>query len=255
MACNDNEYFVGNGPVYIRRVGGDCAGPTEGFWPVGDADQLEISNDQSFSDHYESQSGNRTRAARWLESTSVDFTLSIKDFKLDTLTALLQGTKTAAIAAGSIIDEPITDAYEGQVFYVAYPGISSVVIVDGATTLVAGTDYEIVDGGRDGGIKIITGAPNFTAGNTLDVDYAHVGIQGSVKALTSGVEDYEIRFNGINLNNQNVPVIVKIARAQINAAENIALIGTDITELTFTGAILPDAGGEFYEIVKANSVV
>lgn len=255
MACNDNEYFVGNGPVYIRRVGGDCAGPAEGFWPVGDADQLEISNDQSFNDHYESQSGNRTRAARWLESTTVDFTLSVKDFKLDTLAALLQGTKSAAVAAGSVVAEAVTDAYEGQVFYVAFPGISAVSIVDGVTPLVLGTDYELVDSGRDGGIKIISGAPNFTAGNQLDVDYTHLGIQGAVKALTSGVEDYEIRFNGINLNNQNVPVLVNIKRAQFNAAENIALIGTDITELTFTGAVLPDVNGEFYEITKANAIV
>lgn len=254
MACNDNEYFVGNGPVYIRRVGGDCAGPAEGFWPVGDADVLEISNSQTFNDHYESQSGARARAARWLTETAVEFTLSVKDFKLDTIAALTQGTKSAAVAGGSVVDEVVTDAYEGQVFYVAYPGISAVSVDDGVTSLVLGTDFELVDNGRDGGIKIISGAPNFTAGNPLDVSYTHVGVEGAVKALTSGVEDFEIRFNGINLNNQNKPVIVKIQRAQFNAAENIALIGTDITELTFTGAVLPDANGEFYEIVKANAV-
>jgi len=255
MACNNSEYFVGNGPLYIRRVGGDCAGPTEGFWPVGDAGEFSISNDQSFNDHYESQTGARTRAARWLESTSVEFSLQVFDFKLETLAALLQGTQSAAVAAGSVAAEAITDAYEDQVFYVAFPGISAVTILDGATPLVEGTDFELIDSGRDGGIKIISGAPNFSAGNQLDVDYTHVGIEGSVSALTSGVEDYEIRFNGINLNNQNKPVIVNVKRAQFSAAENISLIGTDITELTFTGAVLPDANGDFYEIVKSNDVV
>ena len=75
MSCNDSEYFVGQGPVYIRRMGDDCGNAAEGWVDLGDADELMISIEQNFQDHYESKSGNRNRVARWKDTTAADFTL------------------------------------------------------------------------------------------------------------------------------------------------------------------------------------
>lgn len=250
-----NEYFVGNGNVALRRIADNNGSPTEGWWNIGDANELSISNSQTFGDHYESQSGNRTRAARWLTETSVEFSLSVQNFSLTSLAALLQGTQDAAVAGAAIVDESIADVYEGQALYTAYPGISTVSIKEGATPLVLDTDYTI-DSARNGEITILVGAPNISGAGpiTLLVSYTHVGIEGTIRALTENVQDFEIRFDGINLTAPNSPVIIRIGRAQFNATEDFGLIGTDITSLTFTGAILPDTNSEFYSVTMANDV-
>jgi len=257
MACTDQEYFVGNGDVLIRPVADDCGDPTGGWFKLGDADTLSISNSQDFGDHFESQSGNRVRSARWRNSTTVDFTLAVQNISIDNLVVLLQGVDSGAVAAGSVVSEEVKFAYEGKWVYTAYPGITSVSVSNGngspATALTLNTDYTIDS--RNGGIYIVSGSPNFVGdGSSLYVSYTHVGIEGAVEALAAGVQDWQIRFNGINLNATNKPVIVTLKRAQINATEELSLIGQDITSLSFTGAVLPDTNNEFYEVVKSNAV-
>lgn len=252
MPCGTNEYFTGNGDVLMRRVGSDCGTVSEGWFKVGDANELMISIAQDFASHFESQSGNRLRTARWLNQTEVDFTLSVQNFDLDVLTALLQGTKNAAVVGGSVIDEVIGNVYEDRWVFTQYQGISAVTVTSnsGATTLVSGTDYSL--DARNGGIYIIDDT-NVTA-NSIEVDYTHVGIEGSVDALTVPVEDFQIRFNGRNLTSPDKPVIVTMNRAQVNASETLSLIGQEITSLTFTGALLPDSNEEYFTVIKPNAV-
>lgn len=261
MACGDQNYFVGNGPVYLRKIGDNCGGASEGWWAVGDANELSISISQDFGDHFESLTGNRVRSARWLNQTTANFTLSVQNFNATNLTALLQGSNSGAVVGAAVVNELHTDVYEGQVFFTDYPGISAVslTLTTGSpnTPLVLGTDYTLVDAGRDGGIKIITNGPNIPVASpfSVKVSYTHVGIAAAIEALQTNVSDYEIRFNGINLNAPNTPVIVKLHRAQVNAAESLGLIGQDISSLTFTGALLPNATQKFFSITLANTIV
>jgi len=267
MACGNQEYFIGNGPVYIRRIGDDCASATEGWVAVGDANELMINISQDFGNHYESLSGNKVRAARWLNQTDTDFSLSIQNFSVANLTKLLQGTEQASVVSASVTLEQVTNVYEGEIFFTANPGISSIVVRDynGGTPvlLVEDVDYTIVEkagdtanSSRDGAIQMITGAPNVVSSYpmVIEVDYDHVGTEGAVKALTSGVSDYEVKFSGINRNATSKNVVVDMFRAQFNATEELSLIGDEITSLSFTGALLPDGNGEFFTVTKVNAV-
>lgn len=249
--ANTNEYFVGNGKIYIRRLDSTLA-PEEGWREVGDANELSISISQDFGNHYESRSGNRVRAARWLNSTESSFTLSVQNLSIPNLVDLLQGTDSGSVASGNVVDESVPNGYFGAWVFTEHPGISNVTVEDGATALTEGTDYEL--DARNGGIKILEGSPNITSSEpiTLTVSYDHVGIAGAVEALTNNVSDYEVRFNGINLTQPNVPVIVQMHRAQFNATEELPLIGQDITSLSFTGALLPDDNNQQFNVVKAN---
>lgn len=254
MVCTNQEYFVGNGPVFLRKVGDNCGSPTEGWFDVGDASELMINISQEFGDHWESRSGVRRRAARWINQTTADFTLSVNNFNATNLAALLQGTDSGAVVGASIVDESVANAYEGRTVYTAYPGMSAVIVKEGAQVLVLDTDYTLDT--RNGGVTIITGAPNISGSGpiTLLVSYTHVGLKASIEALTTGVQDYEIRFNGINLTASTTPVIVTIHRSQINAAEELSWIGQEIMSLTFTGAILPDANDNMFKVDLANAV-
>lgn len=258
MACNNQEYFTGNGEVLIRKRASDCGAATEGFRKLGDANQLLINFAQSFGDHYESRSGNRQRAARWVNQTEGNFTLSVQNLSMENLTDLLQGTDSGAVAGASVTDEVVPYAQEGKWVFTAYPGISSVTVNVGAgspgTLLVEGTDYTL--DARNGGIYIIEGAPNIPGSTpfTVWVDYTHVGIEGLVEALTTAVQDYEVRFNGVNLTATDKPVIVELHRAQFSVTEELSLIGQEITSLTFTGALLLDENDQSVSIMKSNAV-
>lgn len=250
MTCT-NQHFVGNGEVLIRAIGDNCGAAAESFRKVGDADELMISTSTDKGTHFESSTGQRKKSAVWINSTDTTFSLSVTDFNVGNLADLLLGTDSGAVAGASVIDEAVAVPSLGWVF-VTYPGITSVTVTSngGVTTLVEGVDYSVDS--RNGGINILD-MSNVTS-NLIEVDYTHVGVEGVISALKTSSQDYELRFNGVNLNSPNKPVIVKIFRARVYAAEELSLIGQDITKLSFTGDILVDGNDDTYEVVMGNSV-
>ena len=150
-----------------------------------------------------------------------------------------------------MVDEGVSVPSLGWVF-VTYPGISAVVVTSnaGANVLVEGVDYNLDS--RNGGVEI-TDMTDIVS-NLIQVDYTHVGVEGVVNALANSSVDYELRFNGVNLNSPNKPVIVNINRARLYAAEELSLIGQDITKLAFTGDILADGNSETFSVTLGNSV-
>lgn len=258
MATND--YFIGQGELYVRQLNDDET-PAEAFWGLGDADVFTTDTSTSVNKHYESNSGTRRLAASWNTQLDQTFTINVKNFNLANLAALMAGTDSGAVAGAAVVDEAVSYAYEGQVVYTAYPGISSVTVKEAgspAVSLVAGTDYELVDNGRDGGIRIISGAPNISGSGPLNllVSYTHVGIAGAIQALTSTFKKYEIRFNAINVKNPSTPVIVDVPVAQFYPAESVSWIGIDnVASFDFTGDILtPTDGSEPIRVTLANTV-
>ena len=257
-----NNYFIGQGELHIRKLNDDET-PAEAFWALGDADVFTTDIAVSKQNHYESESGVRRKAATWNTQTDQTFTMNVKNFNLENLTALLAGSKDAAVAAGSVVNESITIAAgDSGVVYTQYTGITNVVVSDGVgspgTLMVEGTDYEIetVGGikGFSGGIRILSGAPNFT-GPDIHVDYDHVGIKGAVQALTTPFANYEIQFNAVNMDQPNTPVRVNVPVAQFNPAESISWIGTDIASFDFTGDILSPADGSAPLVVQEGNAI
>jgi hypothetical protein len=90
--------------------------------------------------------------------------------------------------------------------------------------------------------------------NTIEVSYTHVGIEALIEALQNSSQDYEIRFNGVNLNSPNKPVIVTMHRARLYPAEELSLIGQDVTSLAFSGDLLLDSNDNVFSVEFANSV-
>jgi len=250
MTCS-NQHFVGNGEVLIRAIGDNCGAAAESFRKVGDADELMISTSTDRGTHFESTSGQRRKSATWINSTDTTFSLSVTDFNVGNLADLLLGTDSGAVAGAAVVDEAVSVPSLGWVF-VTYPGITSVTVTSngGLNTLVLGTDYNLDS--RNGGIEIIDMTD--VVANIIEVDYTHVGVEGIVSALQNSSQDFELRFNGVNLNSPNKPVIVQVFRAKIYAAEELSLIGQDITKLSFTGDILVDSNDNTYKVIMGNAV-
>ena len=259
-----NDYFIGQGELMVRRLNDDET-PAEAFWGLGDTEQFTTDTSTSVQKHYESTSGARRLAASWNNQTDQTFTLNVKNFNLENLSALMAGTQNSSVAAGSVTGESITLAAGGSgTVYTQYPGISAVTVYDALggspyTQLVEGTDYTIdsVGGisGFGGGITILAGAPNYTGPN-LVVDYTHVGIQGSVEALTTPFQKYSIRFNAVNMKNPGTPVIVEVPVAQFYPAESVSWIGNDaVATFDFTGDILTPSDGSAPIVVTESNAI
>jgi hypothetical protein len=258
MSCSGNQYFIGQGRVYMRAIGDDCSPATESFYDVGDADEFIISPAPSYNSHYESQSGLRRKAARWVESIDTSFTLGVRNFNARNLITLLRGTNDGSVAAGSVTNETIAVPSTGWV-WTEYQGISNVTVTSNTApevTLVSGTDYRLNT--NFGGIEITASGFAKVANNVISVDYTHVGRQFLINALQNPLSDYEIRFNAINVSSPNVPVVVTIKRANIGVTEEMSLLSTDMLTLTITGEMLPVTDGavesQYFTIEQANAV-
>jgi hypothetical protein len=258
MSCSGNQYFIGQGRVYMRAIGDDCSPATESFYDVGDADEFIISPAPSYNSHYESQSGLRRKAARWVESIDTSFTLGVRNFNAKNLVTLLRGTDDGVVAAGSVVDEQIAVPSTGWV-WTQYQGISAVTVTSNTAspvTLVANTDYTLNT--TYGGINITSSGLAKVVDDKVFVDYTHVGRQFLINALQNPLSDYEIRFNAINVASPNVPVVVTIKRANIGITEEMSLLSTDMLTLTITGEMLPVTDGavesQYFTIEQANAV-
>lgn len=257
--ANENTYFVGQGEITIRKLNDDGT-PAEAFWHIGDANELTTDISVSKQNHYESQTGTKVKSVTWNTQTDSTFSMAVQNFNADNLRVVLSGTDTGAVAGASVVDEIVEFAAGADgINYTVYQGITAVSVNDGdgVTPLVEGTDYEIeAEGGItgfSGGIRLLVGAPNYTGPN-IEVSYTHVGVKGVVEALTTPFQNYEIRFNAVNMAAPNSPLVVKIAKAQLNPVESIGWISDDIGDLTFTGDILKPVSGAPIVVTVANEV-
>lgn len=234
MAYTSTKYSaVPQGKVYIASR--NASGQTSGFTHVGDCDVSKITTSQSFLDIQESMSGNRANVAHILTNTDVGVELVLKSIDGPNLARAFYGDSVAQ-AAGTVTGEAIT-AYAGTMSALKYPGVSAVVVKKGATTLVAGTDYEL--DAENGTLTFLAGSTNVTgtSGVALTVDYSHGGYAAKVKALTSGQKEYVIRVESKSKYDDKVQ-ITTLHRVALNTAASIDLINSGLNTLTVSGKLL-----------------
>jgi len=236
MATTTKYCAVPQGKVYIAAR--DAAGKTSGYVWLGDTDGFTINTSQQYLDWYESFSGQRSLVGHL--PTQSDYTAEVSILNIDgeNLARAFYGTSTT-VASASVVGEAIT-AYNGQMSPLKYPGVSSVVVKKGATTLVAGTDYTV--DAENGTITILAGSTQVAvgAGVPLTVDYSHAGVASRMKLMTQGVKDYSLRFEGKSKFDDLVQ-IAEIHRINLDMAATLQLIGTGVNKLVVKGKLLPAA--------------
>lgn len=234
MATTQTKYFaVPQGKVYIAER--NTSGQTGGFVHVGDCDTSVINVAQQFLDIKESMSGLQSLVAHLLTSTDISTELGLLSFDGANLARAFYGT-SGAQAAGTVTGEAIT-AYAGSMAPLKYPGVSAVVVKKGATTLVAGTDYEV--DAVNGTLTFLSGSTQVTgtSGVALTVDYSHGGYTSKVKAFSADTKDYIVRVEAKS-KFDNQTTIVTLHRVNLNAAATMSLIGTGVNKLTLSGKVL-----------------
>lgn len=117
---------------------------------------------------------------------------------------------------------------------------AEMVVLEGATRLVKGTDYLIES--KTGRIRILSPAVNL-AGPFPTTITAEGSTQASTVTIIRGYTDTQIEgfMRFVSDNEVGTNVVARIWRVKLQPDGEVAMIGDDFSTLTFTGEILDDA--------------
>ena len=247
------QLFVGQGKVYLAAR--NSAGLTSGYVPVGDADSLAVNTSQTFLDHQESMSGNRSTVLHVPTQTVWNMSLNIQNWSPENIAKAFYGTASAAVAGGSVTGEAIV-AYNNTMCPLAKPGVSAVTVTKtaGSVPLVLDTDYTL--DAVNGTITILPGSTVVPAGAGVPctVNYTHTGYTSKVDAAMTTIQEYKIRFEGKNIADGGKAVIVELHRCALDMSKTLPLLSTTVMTLTMDGMLLADetqtAGSQYMTIIK-----
>lgn len=258
----DNLYS-GQGKVYLAKR--SAAGlPLALYW-VGNCPKLEVQLTATRRKHQESYSGNRLVDKVQTTVKEGRFALTLEDIQKKNF-ALLVGGDTVALASGSYSATNF-DTFASSVLVaqdlvkLTKPNVSSLVIKDSAgsaATLVANTDYEIVDAGH--GIVRILNIGSYV--QPFKAQYSY-GATDVVTGFTADdAQEWYAYFAGLNTEaNPDQRIGVEVYRIVFDPAKSLNLISNDQGSFDLEGEILrdntkasdPNYGGFFRELyVDAN---
>jgi len=244
-----DHYYSGQGIVMLASR--DANGDPMGFTPIGNVSDLKISVAVTTVEHKESKTGQRATDLRMTTETKATIMMTVENFISENLADALRGTSTMLTGA-TVTAHPIK-AYLGKVVSLPHIKVSAVSVKDGATVLVAGTDYTL--NADAGSIKFANTITGVTEGDALTVDYTYA-TQYEVEALTDSMTEMYVRFEGLNTAEGNDPVIVEVFKFSSDPLKELSLISDQVQQFVLEGSVLADStktsGSKFFRVMKTN---
>lgn len=213
MARNET-YSYGQGRVYLaeRLPNGE---PKNLRW-VGDVSEANLALSTEEFTHKESYSGQRQEVRKINTGKSGEVSLKFHEFSPENLALLLLGEHTK-IAAGTVTGEALpAEIKTGDRIALKHVNVSNVEIAN----MTENTDYVV---------HKVFGAIEFLkdkSGNTETVKYSY-GESQNVAMLTSNPKDLFLRYEGVNLAEQNEWVMLELYKINFNPTDALALINND----------------------------
>lgn len=222
--------YIGVGRVHARPFGS-----TGKFRHVGNVEALNLKqtlDTQKQRDYTRTGGGTAVRVDR---IESVEAAMTWLTFSAENW-ALACAGEAHEVAAGSVTVAEVVKGYKGATVRLAHPpsNIDLVTNVGGTTTYVAGTDYVMSAGGLE-----FPDTSTITEAADLKVTYDYAAYTRIEGAVSSGVE-LELWFEGLNEADADAPVLVDLWRVSMPAAEEVALIGTELGQMQFASELLKD---------------
>lgn len=234
-----DTYLYGQGRVSIA-VRDPVTGVPGKYRFIGDVSALSIKLATTKVEHKESFDGQRALVRSFPIDKSATLDMTMHQIDADNLALVFYGAKQATIS-GTVTGEALpTDLAAGDSVFLANPGVSTVIVKDSAgvpATLVAGTDYALnPDSGRIDILNVGTYVQPFK------VDYAYKA-RTAVGMFTTGQQNIALKYEGINLAENNASVLVDLYKVAPDPLQELALIttGNDVAGMQVTGGILLDS--------------
>lgn len=245
-----DHYFSGQGVVLLAERD-PANGKPKGFVAVGNVSALSLSVATSVLEHKESHTGQRGTDLRLTTETKCSLSMTMENFIAENLARVSRG-ETTKKASGTVTGEAIK-FYPGSVVALAHIKVSSVVVNNAGTPLVAGTDYEVNEDA--GSIKFAASVATLIEGAALTVNYSYAE-QYKVDALTVGAKELFMRFEGLNTAEENAPVVVEVFKFSTDPFQELALIADAVQSFVLEGSVLADGfrttGSKYFTVTKTN---
>lgn len=223
------KYSYGQGAVFLaKRLADGSAGPYR--W-VGDVSEMSIALSTEEFTHKESYSGKRLEVRKIVTGKSGELSLKFHEMSKENLSLLLQG-EAQVIKGSTVTGEALpAEIKAGDRIALAHQNVSAVTI----GTLVLNQDYTVDD--TFGVIEFLVDKKN----NKETVNYTYGDVE-NVSFLNSDPEDLMLRFEGINLAEQNEWNLVELYKLNFNPTEALSLINNEnaLDALTAKAKILAD---------------
>lgn len=212
-----SDYYYGQGKLYMARR--NSAGQALSWRWVGDVSALNIELEFEEKKSRASVGGRLVNSQRYITALEGKITSTWHEFSTENLKVLLEAKNTSQIPdvyAQDILPEGIE---AGDRITLRNPNVWGVSIED----MVNGDDY-VVDR--------LWGAITFLSTPVVQpvvANYQHPG--NTVLSLAESItEEFSLRYEGVNLAENNRPVLVEIYRVSLDPVATLTLINAD-TEL------------------------
>ena len=207
-------YSYGQGKLYLAVR--DAMGNIGAQRWVGDVSELSISLTVESFEHSESYSGTRQKVRKIITSRTGEVSAKFHEFSAANLALLLLGEEVT-VSAGSVTGEKLPAVIKaGDRITLAHQDVSEVKI----GSLVEGTDYTV---------DPIFGAVEFLkdiSANTDTAAYKYGEVQ-IIAMLTTNPKDLFLRYEGINLAENNEWNVVELYKINFTPTEALSLINNE----------------------------
>lgn len=244
--ARQESYSYGQGKVYLAERLPDGT-PGTARW-VGDVSELSVSFSVEDLTHKESYSGQRLEVRKLITGKSGELSLKFHEFSKENLALVLLGTDTT-VAGSSVTGEKLPTAIKtGDRIALAHQNVSAVTI----GSLVENTDYTVDS--IFGAVEFLKDIPS----NSDTVSYTYGAVE-NVAMMTVNSKDVYLRFEGLNLAEDNEWNLVELYKINFNPTEALSLINTEnaLDGLSAKAKVLADTSkvgdttlGRFGRVVK-----
>lgn len=219
--------YIGVGSIWIQK-----RNSAEAARMIGNCSKLSfaITEGEKSQRNYLDCGGGEINSISRIESMAIQITAH--DLSPENLAMALYGATTTT-AAGTVTDESHVVTL-GQPIELNYPSSAITSVKEGVTVLIAGTDYDIVDG------EIVPKGGALINGDTVLVTYTRVA-SATVEALVNGGFEYDLEFRGMNEAHGCRTVNVNAFRVKFSPTAGLDLIGDDFGSMELTGKVLRDS--------------
>lgn len=209
-----DKYFKVRSLVFARDLGGSGQSV-----PLGLCDTADVKFNETVDRLRDVRRPGGGSASVHREIESAELTLAMREFSPPNLLMGLLATSSAVVAGTQAATDIALSP--GEFTPTAHQDISAVVLTNAGatTTYVAGTDYDVLEGGiftRVGGAISVP--------ETGKVGYSY-GAQTLIEAITHSGKTYELFFSALNVVDNDAPVTTNIWRARFGPMDTLALQG------------------------------
>ena len=230
--------YSGQGPIFLGEYN-PVTKQIENQTKVGCGNRsLKITLDRQTEKIKESCSGSRATLVEYEKEKTMNVSLELTEFDREMLATALYGATSLVVGASlsGVSAEVLPTMMSGKYFHTRHPFISALTIKDSSAapaTLVAGTHYDLEDGGKHGRI-LINNLATFT--QPLKAEYTYASY-GNINGLTeSGVVKGLIFDGKSTIDGKTVRLF--IPRISIAPTKEFNWLGDEAAALTLEGAAL-----------------